>query len=341
MLNTKLTICIATYNRGDYIAKTLDSILGQLPPNVELVVVDGASPDNTPDVMAEYVEQYPELRYIREQENSGIDRDYDKAVEYATGEYCWLMTDDDLMRPGAIDKVLSAISDCADVIVVDAEVRNANLKVILERSRLKLDADRVYKKGQHEEFFIDAADHLSFIGCVIIRRDLWLKRDRESYYGTVFIHVGVIFQNPPIEDFRVISEPLIVIRYGNAMWSSRAFVIWMFKWPKLIWGFSDYSDKAKKIVCDNSPLKIIKSVFTYRAKGVYSISEFNDYYSRDMEGLLKYILYFIAIFPVSLANILLMIYALKGKSSRMAIYDLSLSKNVSMLSRFISNRFVK
>ena len=78
----ELSICIATYNRGKFIGETLDSILSQLVPGVELIVVDGASPDDTPGVMAQHLSHHPEIRYYREQVNSGFDRDYDKTVRY-------------------------------------------------------------------------------------------------------------------------------------------------------------------------------------------------------------------------------------------------------------------
>ena len=49
-----LSICIATYNRASYIGETLDSIIPQLDDDVELLVVDGASTDNTEDVVRKY-----------------------------------------------------------------------------------------------------------------------------------------------------------------------------------------------------------------------------------------------------------------------------------------------
>src|SRR5665647_2657471 len=109
MSEQKLSICITTYNRGQFIGETLDSILGQMVAGVELVIVDGASPDNTPAVMTQYLLRYPEIRFFREQVNSGVDGDYDKAVGYARGEYCWLMSDDDLLKPGAIQYVLLSL----------------------------------------------------------------------------------------------------------------------------------------------------------------------------------------------------------------------------------------
>ena len=97
----RLSVCIATFNRADFIGQTLDAILEQVTPEVELVVVDGASQDQTAAVMAQYLVRYPHIVYRREAENSGVDRDFDKAVAYASGEYCWLMSDDDVIKCSA------------------------------------------------------------------------------------------------------------------------------------------------------------------------------------------------------------------------------------------------
>src|SRR4051812_30512902 len=66
-----LSVCIATYKRGEYIGRTLESILTTFPAEVEIVVVDGASPDHTCDVVAPIAAMHPRLRYFREESNSG------------------------------------------------------------------------------------------------------------------------------------------------------------------------------------------------------------------------------------------------------------------------------
>ena len=96
----KLSICIATYKRGAYIAETIEAILHELPESVEVIIVDGASPDNTREAIEPFVRRSSVLRYIRETTNSGVDQDFDKAVGYARGEYCWLLSDDDILVPG-------------------------------------------------------------------------------------------------------------------------------------------------------------------------------------------------------------------------------------------------
>jgi abequosyltransferase len=335
-MDPQLSICIATYNRGKFIGETLDSILIQLSPRVELVIVDGASPDNTPEVMAQYMLRFPQIRYFREQENSGIDRDYDKAVGYARGEYCWLMTDDDLLRPGSISRVLCSIEAEPDLIVVNAEIKTADFSTVLNTKFLKFSNDVEYEEKNSEKFFSEVASYLSFIGGVVINRHIWLERDRASYFGTLFVHVGVIFQHPPINRVKVIVDPLIVIRYGNAMWTARGFEIWMFKWPQLIWSFKDFSDLSKSAVSSREPWRQIKKLILYRAIGGYGLSEYQQLIASKSQGIFRWLCIAIAILPAGIFNVFSSFYCvLVNRNARSGLYDLSRSRHATWISRFL------
>ena len=76
-----LSICIATYNRAGYIGETLDSSIPQLDDDVELLVVDGASTDNTEDVVRQFAQRETRIRYVRLSTKGGVDEDYDKSIE--------------------------------------------------------------------------------------------------------------------------------------------------------------------------------------------------------------------------------------------------------------------
>src|SRR5688572_20142525 len=97
-----LSICITTFNRSKFIGATLESILTQTPECCEVVVLDGGSTDGTKQIISEYARRFDRLRYIRNDVNGGYDRDCNQVVELACGKYCWLMTDDDLLKPGAV-----------------------------------------------------------------------------------------------------------------------------------------------------------------------------------------------------------------------------------------------
>jgi abequosyltransferase len=318
----KLSICIATYNRGRFIAMTLDSIIHQLTPGVELIIVDGASPDNTSTVVTSYLSRYPQISYYREPLNSGVDQDYDKAVTYANGEYCWLMTDDDLVVPGAILRILEVIKNSSDLIVVNSEVCNVDFSEVLARRLLDIKSDCQYSAGQRDIFFAEVGAYLSFIGGVVIRRQLWLERNRSIYYGTLFVHFGVIFQSP-VNSVRVIADPVIRIRYGNAMWTGRGFEIWMFKWPQLVWSFRDISDDSKRVVCSPRPYLQSRKLFLYRAIGGYSLKEYSIFLATLLSGRKAMTARAISLCPATLANLLAAGYCLlKFNRTRTGMYDL-------------------
>lgn len=333
-----LSICIATYNRGKFIGETLDSILAQMTPGIEILVVDGASPDNTSEVMEHYLSSHPAIRYYREHENSGVDRDYDKAVGYAQGEYCWLMSDDDLIKPGAIERVLSAIDSKGDLVVVNSEIWNADYSEKLMDRRLGMTVDVEYGWSDREKFFTTTANQLGFIGCVVIRRSFWLSRDRASFYGTLFIHVGVIFQQPAFETVKVIAEPLIAIRDGNATWAARTFEVWAVKWPELIWSLPDLSDEARQAVCLREQWRRFKFLFYHRAMGTYSCIEFQKFLSTKVKGASRVKAYLAAIFPGEIANIIVVLYYIFLKrSARLPLFDVLCSRYATATSRFLAH----
>ncbi|PPC95364.1 MAG: glycosyl transferase [Methylotenera sp.] len=332
-----LSICITTYNRGNFIAQTLDSLLPQLSPIVELIVVDGCSSDNTEEVMCQYVAKHPEVKYYREQVNSGIDKDYDKAVSYAHGQYCWLMTDDDLVKPSALNTILTKLNGINDLVVVNAEVTTVDFSKILDSKLIRADADQSYTQNDNDRFMTDAGHGLSFIGCVIIKRELWLTRERTAYYGSLFIHVGVIFQQPVLKNIMLIAEPLISIRYGNAMWTPRGLEIWLIKWPNLIWSFNGYSIKAKAAVCPDDFVKKLKRLAFYRASGAYTYTEFKSLLAPQSSCFSTLCYLLIALFPAKLLNMITSVYcAFKTKSMRMALYSLNNSKYQNPVSRWAS-----
>ena len=333
----KLSICIATYNRGKFIGETLDSILVQMSPHVELVIVDGASPDNMAEVVGKYVTRFPEIQYYRQSKNSGVDADYDKAVGYANGEYCWLMTDDDLLRPGAVARVLQAITESPELVVVNSEVKNVDFSESYEDRSLNFLNDKEYGGKDGGKFFAEVASYLSFIGGVVIKRQEWLKRNRVDYYGTLFIHVGVIFQHPPINNIKVIAEPLITIRYGNGMWSPRSFEIWTFKWPQLIWSFADYSDHVKLQITPREPRKSVSRLLRNRALGAFSEAEIKKFWPVNIGNQERFIGTVLSRFPAALANFISVVYlSLAARPNHRALHDLLHSKYASWPSRLFA-----
>lgn len=304
-----LSICIATLNRGPFIGATLDSIVSQANEEVEIVIVDGASTDNTEEIIRRYQKKFSRLRYVRLPVKGGVDQDYCRAVESAQGKYCWLFTDDDVLKPGAIQHVLTAIRHDHELVLVNAEVKDAALSQVLECRRLGFTTNIVYQVQDFERFFVDTAEYLSFIGCVVVKRSLWNAREKEKYFGTVFVHMGVIFQKPFTCNIMVLAEPLISIRYGNALWTSKSFEISLFKWPDLIWSLSLLSESAKRRICAREPWRSIKTLLIYRARGAFSLKVYRMLVAPNVDsGIERLRMRIISQFPGCLLNLGLIVY---------------------------------
>lgn len=278
-MSIQLSICIATLNRGHLIGFTLESLIAQATDEVEIVVVDGASTDNTQAVIGQYQQVFPRLRYLRLDVKGGVDQDYCRAVELARGEYCWLMSDDDLLKPGALAAVLAATRGQYALIVVNAEVRNADLARLLAPRRLDFKTDRLYQSSEadRQRLLSETGDFLSFIGGVVIKRQVWEAREKERYFGTEFVHVGVVFQSPLPGATLVLAKPWVVIRYGNAQWTTRYFQVWMFKWPEIIWSLPDLPDTIKRRVSPREPWRSAWALFLFRARGVYGLEDYHQW----------------------------------------------------------------
>lgn len=278
-MSVDLSICIPTLNRADFIGQTLDSIVSQLEPGVEIVIVDGGSTDGSDRIVESYAARFQQIRYVRKSEhaeasNAGFDRDCSHAVELASGTHCWLMTDDDLLRPGAVARILQVVRAGHDLAIVSCEVRDLHLKRQLLRARPDLASDRVFTLAEWEDFFRQVIAHVTFVGCVVVRRSLWLDRRPEDYFGTGFVHVGVLFRRPVVGTSIVVADPLVVIRNGNGQWSSRAFDIFMRRWPQLIWSLEGLSDAAKRVATPREPWRMLSVLLLQRAYGRYSMREY-------------------------------------------------------------------
>ncbi len=116
-----LTVAIPTYNRAQSLGRLLrvlqEQILGD--SRVEVLVSDNASTDATPDVVESARKQGAAIRYIRNATNLGADRNIIQCFGSAVGEYVWIFSDDDLLAPGAVRRILDAISrDTYDLVFV-------------------------------------------------------------------------------------------------------------------------------------------------------------------------------------------------------------------------------
>ena len=104
-----VSVITATYNMGRYVADTVDSILAQTHPAVEVVVVDDGSTDDTPAVLAGYADD-PRVKTVH-QDNAGQTVAKNRGLREATGEFVGFCDAADLWRPDKLARQLPHFAD--------------------------------------------------------------------------------------------------------------------------------------------------------------------------------------------------------------------------------------
>lgn len=130
--NPLISVVIPTYNYGGYIARAIESCLAQTHPQVEIIVVDDGSTDDTAAVVQGYVGQHPgKIRYLP-QANQGVSAARNRGVEVATGVFLAFLDADDRLTPEALATRLAVFRVHPDVGIVMTEKYNCHDEVTLE-----------------------------------------------------------------------------------------------------------------------------------------------------------------------------------------------------------------
>jgi glycosyltransferase involved in cell wall biosynthesis len=116
-LSPLVTIITPSYNQGNFIEETIQSVLSQEYPNIEYIVVDGGSTDNTLEILRKYSDR---LRWISEPDR-GQSHAINKGFQMARGEIVGWLNSDDIYLPGAIGKVVSSFNSNPEIMMVYGE----------------------------------------------------------------------------------------------------------------------------------------------------------------------------------------------------------------------------
>lgn len=212
MAGPLVSVVIPTFNRANTVGETIDSVLEQTYPNIEVIVVDDGSKDNTQEVLAAYG---PRIRNVR-QENAGQMVARNRGIRSARGEIVCFLDSDDLWLPRCVERHVDVLQ------VAPAEVpcslANGWLCFSDGRKMTSFQNSHLYP-SVHEGLCLNMPDILStrfvmFCQFVAIRREALEKAHGFDEDLKFMEDYALPLRLALLGPWAFISEPLVIWRQG-------------------------------------------------------------------------------------------------------------------------------
>ena len=137
----KITLITPSYNQGDFLARTLTSVLDQNYPNLEIVISDDCPTDDIDLITKELTGDDDRVRYSRNKPSLGDIGNYRQVFKLAKGEYIKFLNDDDLLSPGCITQMARCLDRYPEVTLVTSYRRVIDENGVVGRDLRAMRAD--------------------------------------------------------------------------------------------------------------------------------------------------------------------------------------------------------
>lgn len=118
-----VSIGIPTYNGSHRIIRALSSLWKQGYPNLEIIISDNCSTDNTQEVMDNICKDHPEIRYYRQPKNIGMMPNFRFLLSNASGKYFMWLSDDDQIQEGTIPRYVKFMEEASNYSLVSGAIK--------------------------------------------------------------------------------------------------------------------------------------------------------------------------------------------------------------------------
>ena len=223
-----VSIGLPVYNGQKFIGAAIDSILAQTFTDIELIICDNCSTDQTETICRAYAAADPRVRYHRNEQNIGASRNYNLAFSLATGKYFKWATHDDVIQPTYLERCIAVLESDPSVVLCHSQtqiidefgqpvgakavrefIQDANgqpLQVGLDSSGRKLRSTRADER--FHGIILDTLWCYEIFG--VMRADVLGKTTlQEHFYGTDKV---LLAEMSALGQFAEVPEPLFLNR---------------------------------------------------------------------------------------------------------------------------------
>ncbi len=137
-----VSVIIPNYNHAPYLPLRISSVLNQTYKNIEVLILDDCSPDNSRDIINKYASEDQRIKVIFNEKNSGIPfKQWNKGVSASSGKYVWIAESDDYADETFLEKMLPILEEHKNLSFAYCQSYNVNEKNQIVSSRLEWTED--------------------------------------------------------------------------------------------------------------------------------------------------------------------------------------------------------
>jgi Predicted glycosyltransferases len=212
-MNYKITVVVLVYNTEKYLVECLESLINQTLKNIEIILVNDESTDNSLNILLNYKKMYKNIKII-DQKNTGGATAGNNGLKIAKGEYVTLMDSDDILPPDAYEKLYEkAIVTDADIVIGKPMVliNGQKREIAYKKESMVWREERVLEKISDDyDIFYDV-----FYWNKLFRRELIQKRE-------CYMPDGMLYADRPmVHKAYVCAKKIAIISDTVYFWRKR------------------------------------------------------------------------------------------------------------------------
>lgn len=193
-----VSVIVPVYNNEKYIRKCIQSLQKQTLSDIEIIVINDGSTDDSPNIVKKLMDKDPRIRLI-EQKNQGVSVARNKGIQRAKGSYLTFVDGDDYLRPDYLDSL------CHCAFRYGSEIVIGGLTLVDDSGRfIKEIVPDHYSRFSHEEWPM----RISAVGAHLYKHSFWKKHQISFYSGERGEDIPIaLYCNAMCDKISVIDNP--------------------------------------------------------------------------------------------------------------------------------------
>lgn len=256
-----ITIAIPTFNRASALEQNLNYIFDCTREDYSVLVSDNASTDSTYEVCHQFLQNKPEFKYVRNQNNLGYDLNVLNCLNHVNTPYVWFLSDDDFINDEILQKVINYILvEQPDCMLINADVYRDGECIINNLAGCNVDK-KIIVNG---DTLSQCIKWSSLISSQIIKKELVNISRLERFSGTCFVQLPMFWESVYNKNLALLGS--VKIQKNDA--DTHSFnlsnaQIWVLNWVTVIMSMDErlYTKLQKK-----------SAIGTLYGKGVFNAS---------------------------------------------------------------------